>query len=441
MVMRTFRSTRRLVALATAIGVSAALAVALLPGAEGATAPCRVVNVRTGAVSSTLQPAIAQAAGGDTLRISGVCVGTFGVGKRLTLVGVGESPTLTARRAGTTLTNAGATLVLGGALRVTGGKAGNGGGIYNRVSSTGAIGSLTLRDQVQVSGNTATYSGGGIWNDGGKLVMTGSSRVSGNTVTGTDEWGGTGGGVYSNMGDEEYGVVTLNGKARITGNTAAYGGGMYTEFSTVRITGQARISGNTAHSGAGISVVDPGPITLAGYAAISGNRATESGGGIDSWFGEVTVTDHARITGNTAPQGGGINNSPGTVALRGWSSVTGNTATDGGGVYNWQDLTVTDSATIANNTAEHGAGIWGGEESRSILIGSSRVQGNEATLGGGLYNDHGIVTMASLAKVMGNTASTSGGGIWTSGGTLNNVVPGAGGNVFGNVPDDVFSQP
>ena len=159
------------------------------------------------------------------------------------------------------------------------------------------------------------------------------------------------------------------------------------------------------------------------------------------WFADVTLANHARIEGNTAARGGGVSNAPGDLLIRDGSTIAGNTATEGGGVWNdTGSVTLTNLATILDNTATRGAGIWNDEFAGVLLTGRSRVLANKGDLGGGLYNDHGTVRMRYLATVTANTASTAGGGIWTTGGLLDHVVAGVGGNVFANTPDDIHSQ-
>jgi len=156
---------------------------------------------------------------------------------------------------------------------ITGGSAPNGGGIFN-------YGTVTLKDNSSVSGNTAvSFGGGGILNDG-----------------------------------YESGTVMLKDKISVSGNTAIFGGGILNYCS--------------------------GTVTLKDKSSVSGNEATggNGGGGIFNDFGTVTLSDTSRVSGNAAVSfGGGIvnQNYSATVTLKDKSSVSNNTAEfDGGGINN-----------------------------------------------------------------------------------------------------------
>jgi hypothetical protein len=95
-------------------------------------------------------------------------------------------------------------------------------------------------------------------------------------------------------------------------------------------------------------------------------------------------------------------------------------APPGGGVINRGTLTMNHASSIHGNSTVSvvaGTGQGGGvyNAGHMTMTGSSIITENRAGLGGGLYN--------------------------VSGGTLNGVVCGPGGNVYGNTPDDCFIEP
>lgn len=168
---------------------------------------------------------------------------------------------------------------------ITGGKTSDcGGGIKNY--------GFVILQGATITGNTSSTDGGGICNiasglppdvRGGALIIS-DSTVSGNTAA-------YGGGIY-NYG---YAIVHLE-KSLLAGNTSsAIGGGMYTSGS-VTLT-ESLVYDNTSSVGAGI-FNGGGDLTLINV-TISGNTATASGGGISNSDGDLTLKS-TTISGNSA---------------------------------------------------------------------------------------------------------------------------------------------
>jgi predicted outer membrane repeat protein len=216
-----------------------------------------------------LQAAIFAAARDSSLIVRGHCVGTYHVRKAMTIIGRPSKafpiPTLDAHREGITLTVLGIGRVEVRDLRITGGKGDDrllGGGIYNkarlilsgttRVSkNAGGFGAgvwsrgwLELRDEAEVVRNNARPffgTGGGIYNAGGLTRLRNSSMVHANIAT------GNGGGVFLFNGH-----LVVRESGSITANEAGnYGGGVYAE-SKMTLRGSAKVTGNTAASSGGI---------------------------------------------------------------------------------------------------------------------------------------------------------------------------------------------
>ena len=137
---------------------------------------------------------------------------------------------------------------------------------------------------------------------------------------------------------------------------------------------------------------------------MSGNSATGGGGGILHVSGPLTLTD---------------------------ATVRNNSAQLGGGIYNYDDpshkgdsLTLTRS-TVRDNIAENGGGVAtiGG----TVDLNGSTISRNVATgYGGGIWNENmGTVTLAGDSTVTENSAAQLGGGIYNlPGGTLINCIAG-----------------
>jgi len=281
--------------------------------------------------------------------------------------------------------------------------------IINKATDTSYINLQAAQD--------AATAGATLWVRG---TCTGTTEISKNlTITGQHPKGFTaptlsGGGQGSVLTIDSAATVTINtltitgGKAQPVGFLSSGGGIDNNGTLTLNDT---TVTGNTADTGGGI--VNFGTVTL-NDTTISGNTAGDVGGGITNGGGTVTMNDSATISGNTASlDGGGIWSEGGTVTMTGSAIITGNTAGDlGGGIFTNGTVTMNDSATITGNTAQEGGGIW---------------------------SQGGTVTMTGSAIITGNTADVTGGGILNHCGTLNGAVAGAGGNVFGNKPDDIVS--
>ena len=169
----------------------------------------------------------------------------------------------------------------------------NGGGVYVIGSSStfkmtgGTIGGTDANDA-----NTATNGGGVCVSKNGSFEMSGSSCITNNKA---DSYGG---GVNINYASATF---TMKGGS-ITGNNAAYGGGVCVGNSTFTMT-DGSITGNNAAYGGGVYTVNEFKMT---GGSITGNNAYKSdyistfgggvcvGSGIFTVSGEVTVTDNTK---------------------------------------------------------------------------------------------------------------------------------------------------
>ncbi|HVM15008.1 MAG TPA: hypothetical protein VM287_11875 [Egibacteraceae bacterium] len=208
----------------------------------------------------------------------------------------------------------------------TGPAPGNGGGLH----LTGA-GAVTVTNSVVVR-NTATAEGGGLWNSATGTMDVRHSRVNGNVASGGDADQG-GGGLYNDGG-----LLTVSG-GQVKGNAAD----------------------GAAGSGGGI-LNNEGTLVVSST-VIAGNSAKRAGGGIEAVAG-TTELDRVRLAGNnTGPapgNGGGLHlTGAGAVTVTN-SVVVGNTATaEGGGLWNSATGTMTVTHTvIRNNHAPEGPDVY-----------------------------------------------------------------------------------
>lgn len=370
----------------------------------------------------------------------------------------GESLTVKGRGTGASITNdkgrvftveSGGSLTLGENITLTGTNAtGNGGAVYV------AGGTFTMEDGSKIIGSRA-QNGGGVYIASGTFNLTGTAILQDNMAT------THGGGVHIFSG----GTFTMNG-GTIDGtaqNTAEYGGGVFVSGGTFNMN-DGTISGNTVtQSGGGVFVQD-GTFNMKGSAVIQGNEATSTnshacGGGVYINGGNFTMGGEATIQGNNASTtdtgsaagGGGVYVNGGTFTMTGTAKIQGNTTTStdsvktpsgGGGVFVIAGGTFTMSGgTIGSSTdaneADLGGGVYvgvntGTGEKGSFTMGGGTITGNTATQnGGGVYVAGGTFTMSDTATIQDNTATTHGGGVHVGDGTFTMN----GGIITGNTTD------
>ncbi|MGW1024894.1 beta strand repeat-containing protein [Streptomyces sp. NPDC002577] len=339
---------------------------------------------------------------------------------------------------GSGVRNFGTVTMSGGSIRDNTAASGrNGAGVYNSGSFTMTGGSI--------SGNTAGTagtSGGGVFNDAG-----GTFDMSGGGITGNS--GPAGGGVSS------LGTLRISDTARITGNTATNGAGIY-NFATFTMTG-GMISGNTATATAGgvRNNAANATFTMSG-GEISGNTATgDTGGGVFNFTGATFTLAGGKVSGNTAgaTSGGGVTNQRGATFKMTSGEISGNTGTSGGGVLNWSDTAAATAFTMSGGTvsgnvttaavsrgggvfnissgtgaatftmsggvirderASNGGAVHNTGEAAVTTVNGGSLTGNTAGVdGGGIYNTSGAVTDIQAGSITGNTAVVDGGGVWT----------------------------
>jgi hypothetical protein len=155
-------------------------------------------------------------------------------------------------------------------------------------------------------------------------------------------------------------------------------------------------------------------ITITGGNLMGSSYAEGVGGGIRN-LEHLSLWDSV-VSGNAASgefgSGGGVSDSyfggpSGTTEIV-RSRISGNTARFGGGVYVGATTTIRES-TIQNNIASDGGGGVS-KNAGTLSIIDSTISGNTAGEGGGLYTRYGATTVTN-STISGNTATFEGGGI------------------------------
>ena len=283
-----------------------------------------------------------------------------------------------------------------------------GGGVY-----VGTRANATLKD-CTVAGNkadTVSGMGGGVSASGVGFDLTlDNVKVENNTANGTN---GVGGGVSADSYVANPGKITLKNGTTIKGNTATSGGGVYaagpmtilaenTDVLNNSATGWAggvfayngvvinaentKFLNNTAGAAGGILLWSNSSATL-NNSEVSGNKTSGNGGGVYVFDAtcSLTTSNGTVFRDNSGYRGGGIFSSGGTVTIDD-STFEKNTATDDGGAIaatQNSSLTVRNSKVLENKAADTAGGILA--EKSTLEVTDSIVDGNRASVGGGIY--------------------------------------------------------
>lgn len=169
---------------------------------------------------------------------------------------------------------------------------------------------------------------------------------------------------------------------------------------SVRTVTQGAWSLNSSSANAGKETLfSIGSLTLTNSRVLNNNSfSTYGGGGGIYAVGTFTATD-SRIAGNAASiAGGGILNDFGTVTLTNTTVVDNRASQFGGGIFNGKVYSPNEPFLFNN------------PHPGSLTLNQSTIAGNNARLGGDIYND--VATAARLnAGVVGNRADVAGRGI------------------------------
>jgi len=317
---------------------------------------------------------------------------------------------------------------------ITGNSAENGGAIFS-------LGAVNLFNDSQITGNSASLNGGGIY----LKNETGDARL-------------------------------LSPNVSINNNTATNGGGVAVSEGASLDLFRGVISNNTAqNSGGGIAVENA--VLSGSGGTIQGNSATTFGGGI-SLYAESSVNSIIRIrsitvSGNSALSGGGVmvnaetgavfslqlqdsevvsnnaNFGAGLFARKSDlnisdSSISGNSASNsGGGIRLFFSNAEIDRSTIFDNTAPSGGGIYSSSVNRVVEIVNSTLSANSSSRGAAINNNVSTIELTN-STVFANYSEDNGSAIYSTRTTdlifQNSIVAGSNGpncellDDFGGVP-------
>ena len=298
---------------------------------------------------------------------------------------------------------------------ITGNKAESGGGIF---CSTSVV-------------NGQPYS---------KVVIT-DCKISDNTACASgDQTISAGGGISSCRCDLTLNGLTVSGnKVNESqcdgGGISARGGKFYMENTTVQKNEAADNAGGIL-LGAVIepTVKEPIQYTITG-GTVANNESKTSGGGIwvENESSQENRHEDNKIIGttvekNTSGFGGGIFvGTNAKLTVEGDALILNNKATNtymgGGGIY----ATIADlhlgNASVTNNEATNGGGIFaqsaGSNKVELKLSDGAQVEGNHATNGGGIYVPNGAtINVAEGSALYNNTAGTAGDDLFLNGATF-----------------------
>jgi hypothetical protein len=316
------------------------------------------------------------------------------------------------------------------------------GGSAERTVSLGSSGTLftvgngvtlKLGNNITLRGRSSNTSALVRVDSDGALVMQSGSKISGNTNTSSD---GYGGGVYVNGG-----AFTMSG-GEISGNSASIaGGGVYAAYGTFTKQSGGVIYGADASSTLKNTATNGYPSGHAVY--VSGNRMRNLTAGTGESLDSTKV----------GAAGGWADSIPDNLLLDGGLAWLGTNAIEGG-VYAFilnGDETVTSrtlsydgktvSITLLGDTAERTVSLGSTGLLFTVGSGVTLTLGNNITLRGQSYNTSalihvdsgGALVMQSGSKISGNTNTSSsygggGGGVYVSNGTFTM----SGGEISGN---------
>jgi len=238
----------------------------------------------------------------------------------------------------------------------------------------------------KITGNTTNTYGGGVYVYGGNSKF----NMYGGTIT--DNTATKGGGVYVSAGA----TFTMNGgtiggtsdsdaNKATNGEKTGTGGGVYVSDGTFTMNG-GTISGNTADltdGGVGVYTATSTTATFTmNGGEITRNKASSQGGGVGVYrAAKFEMNNSASITDNTANQGGGVYVESGTFDMND-GKISGNTG-NGVFVHDNATFTVSNTPTVTGNTiTKNGAAsnvflTWGAK----ITIGTGGLNCDDGSIG------------------------------------------------------------
>lgn len=196
--------------------------------------------------------------------------------------------------------------------------------------------------------------------------------------------------------------IEIDARITINGNDSTLDGTGLRSVFFIGLAGNLTLNDVTLTNGTSTCISNNGGAVTLNGSTITGCHGTPfGGGGVVNVAGSLTLNNSTISNNTSSSSGGGILNQA-TVILNN-SAVTGNNAPGalGGGISNSGDLTV-NSSTITGN-GNLGPAAWGGGifnlSTGTVTVNKSNITGNAATLGAGIYNFGGTVTIDKKSVV------------------------------------------
>jgi len=174
------------------------------------------------------------------------------------------------------------------------------------------------------------------------------------------------------------------------------------------------LTGNVAFDDGG-GIMNRGSLRVSDCVFVANTTQGSSsahGGGLFNSSGDGAVIENTLIHQNTAGgRGGGICNNGSHLTLRSVILRKNTAFDDGGGLWTQKYFTLLEACSIAENLSfDCGGGIC-------LVSGPMRFLGstasdNSAKYGGGIYDSGGATLTIRDGRILTNTASTDGGGLW-----------------------------
>jgi predicted outer membrane repeat protein len=196
----------------------------------------------------------------------------------------------------------------------------------------------------------------------------------------------------------------------ISTNTTSGGGGVYMDGGSIIMEEGSEISRNSASRGGGICYGWKGGSVILKGGSIKNNKAESLGGGIYYQNVIFTMQDGEIIDNIAGKDGGGIyGGDPRAFIIQGGMICNNSAKNNGGGIY-LDVVSLVDkvleihNGEISNNKSEFGAGVYLGNGGKLTLINGKIANNMAEFVGGGVYIAKEGVFSQSSGDVSGNTA-------------------------------------
>jgi hypothetical protein len=215
-----------------------------------------------------------------------------------------------------------------------------GGGIFNDG------GTLVVTDST-ISGNSSFFDGGGIYNAEGGLVEVSGSTISGNFVFGSG----------AGISNEQGGTVIVTDSTVHNNEAADVGAGVFNRRGGKVEVENSTFSINHASDGGGGGIFNSGALSVTS-STFSANDSDVTAGGIENQDGTLTVTNSTFWANNATQAGGAILNSVGMLDVTN-STFSGNSSGEGaGGIHSrFGDTATLRSTILADNAGGNCLGL------------------------------------------------------------------------------------